>query len=160
MEVRIDGQALLSAIRDALDKGRCAAGGQIFTAGLPVRVGAEQDSARARAVLVVRRYSLGLPGSRGHAYQARLGVPVPDATQWDQIEHVGNCAYMVFRQREQVAAQGTLSFHDDTAVRILALMQENRDRLAAAQAQGMATPPDRPFCSRFLKNDGTTAYKR
>ena len=44
---------------------------------------------------------------------------------------------------EQVAAQGELIFHDDTAVRILALMQENSDRLAAAQAQGMATPPDR-----------------
>ena len=78
-----------------------------------------------------------------HAYQARLGVPVPDATQWDQIEHVGNGAYRVFRQMEQVAAQGTLMFHDDTAVRILALMQEHRDRLAAAQAPGMATPPER-----------------
>src|SRR6266446_2269391 len=152
VEVRIDGQALLSAIRYALEKVRCSACGQIFTAGLPVHGGAEKYSARARAVLVVSRYYLGLPGYRVQAYQAMLGVPVPDATQWDQIEHVGNCAYMVFRQREQVAAQGTLSFHDDTAVRILALMQENRDRLAAAQAQGMATPPDRPFCSRFLKN--------
>jgi transposase len=143
VEVRIDGQALLSAIRYELEKVRCSACGQIFTAGLPVRVGAEKYSARARAVLVVSRYYLGLPGYRVQAYQAMLGVPVPDATQWDQIEHVGNCAYRVFRQMEQVAAQGTLICHDDTAVRILALMQENRDRLAAAQAQGLATPPDR-----------------
>ena len=55
-----------------------------------------------------------------------LGVPVPDATQWDQIEQVGDCAYMVFEQLEQVAAQGEILFHDDTAVRILACMQENR----------------------------------
>ena len=143
VEVRIDGQALLSAIRYELEKLRCSACGQIFTAGLPVRGGAEKYSARARAVLVVSRYYLGLPGYRVQAYQAMLGVPVPDATQWDQIEHVGNCAYRVFRQMEQVAAQGRLIFHDDTAVRILALMQENRDRLAAAQAQGLATPPDR-----------------
>jgi transposase len=143
VEVRIDGQALLSAIRYELEKLRCSACGQIFTAELPVRGGAEKYSARARAILVVSRYYLGLPGYRVQAYQAMLGVPVPDATQWDQIEHVGNCAYRVFRQMEQVAAQGTLIFHDDTAVRILALMQENRDRLAAAQAQGLATPPDR-----------------
>src|SRR5215471_19961822 len=26
-------------------------------------------------------------------YQAMLGVPVPDATQWDQIEVLGDCAY-------------------------------------------------------------------
>jgi len=71
-------------------------------------------------------------------YQAMLGVPVPDATQWDHIEKVGDCAYGVFAQMEQVAAQGELIFHDDTAVRILSLMQENRDRLAAAQAQGLS----------------------
>jgi transposase len=143
VEVRIDGQALLSAIRYELEKVRCSACGQIFTAGLPGGVGTEKYSAQARAVLVVSRYYLGLPGYRVQAYQAMLGVPVPDATQWDQIEHVGNCAYRVFRQLEQVAAQGTLIFHDDTAVRILALIQENSARLAAAQAQGMAPPPDR-----------------
>ena len=64
-----------------------------------------------------------------------LGVPVPDATQWDQIEQVGDCAYVVFAQMEQVAAQGELIFQDDTAVRILSLIQENIAMLAAAQAQ-------------------------
>jgi hypothetical protein len=72
-----------------------------------------------------------------------LGVPVPDATQWDQIEAVGDCAYKVFAQMEHEAAQGELLFHDDTAVRILALMQENRTLVAAAQAQGLATPQER-----------------
>ena len=68
-----------------------------------------------------------------------LGVPVPDATQWDQIEQVGDCAYVVFAQMEQVAAQGELIFQDDTAVRILSLIQENSEIAAAAQAQGLST---------------------
>jgi hypothetical protein len=34
-------------------------------------------------------------------------------------------------------------FHDDTAVRILALLKENEARLAAAQAHGLATSPER-----------------
>ena len=68
-----------------------------------------------------------------------LGVPVPDATQWDQIEVVGDCAYKVFEQMEREAAQGELIFQDDTAVRILSLIKENRDLLAAAQAQGLST---------------------
>jgi hypothetical protein len=143
VEIRIDGHALLSAMHYPLEKLRCSACGQIFTAGLPEDAGEDTYSARARAVLAVSRYDLGVPGSRLPGYQAMLGVPMPEATQWDQIEHVGNCAYRVFRQMEQVAAQGTLIFHDDTAVRSLALRQENSDRLAAAQAQGMATPPDR-----------------
>jgi hypothetical protein len=72
-----------------------------------------------------------------------LGVPVPDATQWDQIEVVGDWAYTVFEQLESEAAQGELIFQDDTAVRILSLIQENRDLLAAAQAQGLSTTNER-----------------
>src|SRR5574341_638441 len=134
VEIRIDGHALLSAMRYALQKLRCSACGQIFTAGLPEGVGREKYSARARAVLAVSRYFLGVPGYRLQGYQAMLGVPVADATQWDQIEMVGDCAYKVFAQMEQAAAQGELIFHDDTAVRILSLIKEYRGMLAAALA--------------------------
>jgi transposase len=72
-----------------------------------------------------------------------LGVPVPDATQWDQIEVVGDCAYKVFEQMEREAAQGELVFQDDTAVRILSLMQENRELFDQAQAQGLSAPKAR-----------------
>jgi transposase len=140
VEIRIDGHALLSAIRYELEKLRCSACGQIFTAGLPDGAGEAKYSPQARAVLAVGRYLLGLPFYRIEAYQAMLGVPVPDATQWDQIEQVGDCAYVVFAQMEQVAAQGELIFQDDTAVRILSLIQENIEIVAAAQAQGLSTP--------------------
>jgi transposase len=143
VEIRIDGQGLLSAMRYELDKLRCSACGQIFTAELPDGVGEEKYSTRARAVLAVSRYYLGLPGYRVQGYQAMLGVPVPDATQWDQIEQVGDCAYVVFEQMEQVAAQGELIFHDDTAVRIVSLLQENSALFAAAQAPGVSTPTER-----------------
>jgi transposase len=91
-EIRLDGNALLSAIRYEVAKLRCSACGEIFTAGVPAGVGGEKYSAQARAVLAVSRYSLGVPGYRLPGYQAMLGVPVPDATQWDQIEVVGDCA--------------------------------------------------------------------
>src|SRR5439155_9998694 len=123
VEIRIDGHAFLSAMHYALQKLRCSACGQIFTAGLPDGVGEEKYSARSRAVLAVSRYYLGVPGYRLQGYQAMLGVPVGDATQWDQIEKVGDCAYVVFAQMEKEAAQGELIFQDDTAVRILSLMK-------------------------------------
>src|SRR5262249_21384113 len=97
----------------------------------------------ATAGLAVGRSLLGLPLYRIAAYQAMLGVPVPDAPQWAQSEVLGDCAYKVFAQMEHEAAQGELIFHDDTAVRILALMQENRALVAAAQAHGLSTPQDR-----------------
>jgi hypothetical protein len=143
VEIRIDGHALLSAMHYELQKLRCSACGQIFTARLPDGVGKEKYSARARAVLVVSRYFLGVPGYRLQGYQAMLGVPVADATPWDQIEKVGDCAYVVFAQMEQVAAQGEIVFQDDTAVRILSLMQENLQILAAAEVQGLSQPKER-----------------
>jgi transposase len=124
IEVRLDGHALLSAVRYALEKFRCSACGQVFTAASPA--GAEKYSAQARAVLVLGRYYLGVPLYRLEGYQAMVGVPVSDATQWDQIERVADCAYPVFEHLKELAAQGEVIYQDDTHVRILSLIAENR----------------------------------
>jgi transposase len=59
VEMRLDGNALLSAIRYEIEKLRCSACGQVFTAALPEEAGEEKYSPRARAVLALGRYSLG-----------------------------------------------------------------------------------------------------
>ena len=143
VEIRIDGQALLSALRYELQKLRCSACGQIFTASLPHEAGEEKYSPRARAVLVVGRYYLGLPLYRIEGYQAMLGVPIPDATQWDQIERVADCCYVVFQHLEGLAAQGELIHQDDTSVRIVTLIKENQQIRAQAAAQGFSRPQER-----------------
>jgi len=143
VEIRIDGNALLSAIRYELEKLRCSACGQVFTAPLPPEAGTEKYSPRARAVLAVSRYYLGLPFFRVEAYQAMLGVPVPDATQWDQIERVADCGYVVFAHLECLAAQGEIIYQDDTPVRILSLIDENLQRRAHAEAMGWARSKER-----------------
>ena len=143
VEIRLDGHALLSALRYERQKLRCSACGQIFTATLPDEAGDEKYSARARAVLAIGRYDLGLPLYRLQGYQAMLGVPVPDATQWDQIEKVGDCGYVVFESLERLAAQGELIYQDDTAVRILSLIGENLKIRAQAEAMGFSRPQER-----------------
>ena len=124
VEIRIDGHALLSAVRYELAKLRCSACGAVFTA--PTPAGAEKYSPRAKAVIALGRYYLGLPFYRLEQYQALVGVPVADATQWELAERVADCAYPVFEQLEALAAQGEVIFQDDTHVRILALLAENR----------------------------------
>jgi len=59
--MRLEGNALLSAVRSELEKRRCSAGGQVFTAALPAEAGTEKYRARARAVLALGRYDLGVP---------------------------------------------------------------------------------------------------
>ena len=141
--MRIDGHALLSAMRYALHKLRCAAGGHMFTVPLPREAGEEKYSARARAVLVVCRYSVGLPLYRLQGSQAMQGVPVPDATQWDQSEKGGDWSYVVFASLETLAAQGELLSQDDPSVRMLTLSKENHEMHAHAEALGFSRAKER-----------------
>ncbi|MGH8581727.1 MAG: IS66 family transposase [Gammaproteobacteria bacterium] len=137
--MRLDGHALVSAGRYELEKLRCSACGQVFSASLPVEAGTEKYSARARAVLALGRYYLGVPWYRLESFQALVGIPVPDATQWDQVEHVGDCVHPVFKYLERMAAQGDVIFQDDTPGRILALIKENHEAAAQAHANGGAS---------------------
>jgi hypothetical protein len=141
VEMRLDGNALLSAVRYELEKLRCSACGQIFTAAVPAAAGEEKYSARARAVLALTRYYLGVPWYRLESFQALVGVPVPDATQWDLVERVGDCTHPIFKYLERLAAQGEVIFQDDTPGRILTLIEENQE--AGARAQATGTTPSR-----------------
>ena len=116
VEMRLDGNALLSAMRYELEKLRCSACGETCTAELPAGVRDETYSPQARAVLAVSRCSLGVPGYRLQGYQAMRGVPVPNATQWDQIEVVVTAPPRCLpRWRDQWRGSGSLT--DDMAVR-------------------------------------------
>ena len=125
-DIRINGHALLSAIRYDVEKLRCSACGERFTAPLPPDAGESKYRPSARAALALSRYFLAVPFYRLEAYQALVGVPVPDATQWDQVERVADSAYMVFEHLVNLAAQGELIYQDDTPVRILSLIKENQ----------------------------------
>jgi hypothetical protein len=139
----MDGQALLSALRDERHKLRGAAWGQMCTAALPQEAGEEQYRPRARAVLVVGRSDLGLPLDRLAGDQALLGGPIPEATQWDQSERVADGGYGVLQHLEGLAAQGERIHQDATAVRMVTLIKANPQMRAHAAAQGFSRPKER-----------------
>ena len=134
VEVRIDGNGFLTALRYELEKLRCSACGQVYTAPLPPEAGEEKYTDRARAVLALGRYYLGLPFNRLEGYQQLVGVPMADATQWDQVERLAGCVWPVFNELIYQAAQGEVLYEEDTPVRVLSMIQEN-----AAAAVGMRT---------------------
>jgi transposase len=138
VEVRLDGKGFLTALRYELEKLRCSACGQITTAPLPAEAGPDKYSASARAMLALGRYYLGLPFYRLEGYQQLIGIPVADATQWDQIEQLAGCVWPVFNELVYQAAQGELLHEDDTPVRVLAMIQENTTA-SADERRGMYT---------------------
>lgn len=124
--IRIDGNALLTAVRYEAERLRCSACTEVFSAPLPAGVGPHKYTNEARVALALSRYFLGVPFYRLQQLQAMVGVPVADATQWDQAERVADAARPVFDQLKFDAAQSALIYHDDTGVRVLSLIRENR----------------------------------
>lgn len=154
VEIRLDGQALLSAVRYELEKLRCSACGEIFTAPLPAAAGEAKYSARARAVVALGRYYLGLPFYRLEGFQALVGVPVADATLWEQAERVADCAWPVFDQLKYRAAQSEVIFQDDTPARILTLIRQNRQVAEGQSAGGSATSRVGIYTTGLVAQDG------
>src|SRR6516164_6774088 len=57
------------------------------------------------------------------------------------IPSQGDFCAIAFEVLERLAAQGELIHQDDTSVRILALMDDNRTMRAQAEARGLAPTP-------------------
>ena len=95
-----------------------------------------------------------MPFYRLEGFQAWVGEPVADATQWDPAERVAACAYPVVEQLKYLAAQGEVIDQADTPTRVLAVIKENRKTSGQAEPRtGMyptglvATADDRSvFC--------------
>ncbi len=126
--IRITGSPIATATRYLLEKLRCSLCTETFTAPLPDGVSEEEKyDEEAKAILALQKYYLGSPFKRIESFQAMVGVPLADATQFELVEQVADCLYPVFRQLVIYAAQGEVLHNDDTSVKILSLMKENDD---------------------------------
>jgi hypothetical protein len=89
------------------------------------------------------RSSLGVPFDRLQGAQGLLGGPVPDATQWDPLEKVGDWGEGGCASLETLAAPGARMHQDATSVRRLSRIDENRTLQAQAQALGVSRATER-----------------
>lgn len=126
--VRITGQAPLSARRYELQKLRCHLCGKVFTAALPAAAGTEKYDARSAVMIGLLKYGSGLPFNRLEGLQRSLEIPLPASTQWDVVQTFAPGLTPAFEELIHQAAQGDVLHNDDTTVKILELMGEQRSR--------------------------------
>jgi hypothetical protein len=126
VQLRFQGQPLGLATRYELERLRCGGCGAVFVADLPPEAGPEIYDTSLKVNLAVAHYHLGLPLKRIESFQDLLGMPLPDATQWELIERVADSAYPVYETLKTVGANQPLVYQDDTGARILSLIQENQ----------------------------------
>ena len=93
---------------------------------MPPEVGRKTYNVSLKVNLALAHYHLGRPFKRIESFQDMLGMPLPDATQWELVEQVADSAYPVYEQLKHLGAQQPLVYQDDTGARILSLIQENQ----------------------------------
>jgi len=84
--VRIVGEAPLAATVCSLQRLRCGACGQVFTAQEPEGVGPEKYDETTAAMIAQLKYGSGTPFYRLEKLEGQLGIPLPAATQREVVE--------------------------------------------------------------------------
>ncbi|HWI56999.1 MAG TPA: hypothetical protein VNZ22_07220, partial [Bacillota bacterium] len=79
-------QPIFPATLYELEKLRCNRCGQVHTAQAPAEAGTQKYDLSVASMLALLRYGSGVPFYRIARLQRAFGVPLPDATQWEQVE--------------------------------------------------------------------------
>ena len=123
--VRVVGQPPLKATVYELEKLRCGSCGALFTANMPEEAGGEKYDATVATTIGTMKYGYGFPFNRLEKLQANLGVPMPAAVQWEQVDRAAGHYVPVYRELVRQGAQGDVVYNDDTPMKVIALMQES-----------------------------------
>jgi len=137
--LRVRGVAPLLATLYELERLRCNACGEVFTASAPDGVGSEKYDETASSMIALLKYGSGLPWNRLERLQRSLGIPLPASTQWEIVRDASQRYAAVYTELVRQAAQGQVLYNDDTTMKVLEL--DNPERRAELD-------PDKDFEGR------------
>jgi len=126
--IRLKGQPPVGGTIYELERFRCNGCQAIFTAPVPEEAGQEKYDPTVGTILALLKYGAGMPWYRLAKLQENLGIPLPASTQWGITEYTADKIHPVYPELVRQAAQGDILLNDDTVMRILELMKENREK--------------------------------
>lgn len=136
--IPLTGRPVVGATKYEQEVLRCSACQHRYTAPLPEGVKAEKYTPSADVAIALAQYSAGLPFYRLTRVQTAFGVPLPESVQFERCQAVADRALPVYLHLRKLAANGEVIFGDDTGVKILACLKENK-KLAVTERLGTQT---------------------
>ena len=137
--VRVVGQAPLAATVYSLERLRCGACGQVFTAEEPEGVGPDKYDETAAAMTAQLKYGSGIPFYRLERLEDQLGIPLPAATQWEIVEEAAEVIKPARDELIRQAAQGEVLHNDDTGMKVLKLEREPGEKRTGVFTSGIVS---------------------
>lgn len=136
--VRFRGSAPFQATVYEQERLRCNLCQEIFTTPAPEGVGEKKFDETVPSGLAVLHYDSGLPLNRLEKLQQMLGMPLPASVQWELLRDAAKPAAPVYRELIRQAAQSSVLYNDDTPMKILAYLVDQRKRKERGEK-----PPER-----------------
>jgi transposase len=137
--VRFVGHAPLEATVFEMERLRCNACGEVFTADEPRTAGADKYDETTVAMIALLKYGTGVPFKRLEKLQEHLGMPLPATTQWDLMAAAAKPMLPALEELIRQAAQGSVMHNDDTGMRILRLTREPGDKRTGTFTSGIVS---------------------
>ena len=137
--IRIVGQAPLQATVFEMERLRCNACCQVFTAEEPAGVGADKYDATAVAMIALLKYGTGVPFKRMERLEGQMGLPLPAATQWELMKPAAGSLEPALDEFIRQAAQGSVVHNDDTGMRVLKLVRGTDDGRTGTFTSGVVS---------------------
>ena len=139
--IRLRGQAPISATLLELEKLRCGLCGKVFTAAPPAEAGEKKYDETSASMIALLKYGSGLPFNRLKGLEGNFGIPLPASTQWGVVKGAAGNVVHAYEELIRTGAQGSVFHHDDTPMKVLALLEENQriEKTGSKERTGMFT---------------------
>jgi transposase len=137
--VRFVRHAPLEATVFEMERLRCNACGEVFTADEPETAGPDKYDETAVAMIALLKYGTGVPFKRLERLQENLAMPLPATTQWDLMSAAAKRIRPVLEELIRQAAQGSVMHNDDTGMRILRLTRAPGDQRTGTFTSGIVS---------------------
>ncbi len=125
--IRLVGQPLVTGIRYQLAGFRCHLCSDTYKPEVPTAIkDAPKYAPSAVSNIAIGHYYLGLPFHRIEKLQANYNIPLPDATQYDEMAKLTKKVSPVVNYLETLSANSHLLYYDDTPQKILGLKGKPR----------------------------------
>jgi hypothetical protein len=126
--IQFTGQAVIQATQYEQEALRCRECGAVYEAPLPEGVSPKKWDETADAAIAIERHAKYTPSYRTAKTQQMCGIPLPESVQSERCRAVADVLEPIYKQIMKEAADGKVFYIDDTPVRILELVKENKEK--------------------------------
>jgi transposase len=126
--IQFTGQPAIQATQYEQEVVRCRECGGVYEAPLPEGVSPKKWDETADAAIAIERHAKYTPSHRTAKMQEMCGIPLPESVQSERCREVADVLGPIYERMKKEAANGKVFQIDDTPVRIMELVKENKEK--------------------------------